>query len=91
MIVRRKNKKYNYEPRFYKSTDDQRPFEIRHKFDDQRTTIEVGGIKDRFNTAVNDYKSGIDIGVKRRLYIIIAILVLLFLWIIDFDLSIFKF
>ena len=34
----RKNKKFNYEPRYYKG--DSSPFEIKHKFDDQRVTIQ---------------------------------------------------
>ena len=34
----KKNKKYNYTPRFYKG--ERSPFEIKHKFDDQRVTIQ---------------------------------------------------
>lgn len=91
LLSRRKNKKYSYEPRFYKQEEGTRPFEIKNRFDEHRTTIETGGIKRRFITALNDYKQGVDAATKMRLYIIIAILVLAFLWFIDFDLSIFKF
>ncbi|PQJ30449.1 riboflavin synthase subunit beta [Nonlabens arenilitoris] len=91
ILTRRKNKKYSYEPRFYKQEEGTRPFEIKHKFDEHRSTIDAGGLKNRFNTAMSDYKQGVDASVKRRLYIIIAVLVLVFLWLIDFDLSIFKF
>lgn len=87
----RKNKKYDYQPRFFEQEEGKRPFEIKHKFDDHRSTIETNGIKRKFSNAINDYKAGTDATVKKRLYIIIAILVLVFLWLIDFDLSIFKF
>jgi hypothetical protein len=91
ILSRRKNKKYEYEPRYYKNKDGSRPFEIRHKFDDQRSTIHNHGLKSKFHNAVRDYKEGTDRTARLRIYIIIAVLVLLFLWLIDFDLSIFSF
>jgi hypothetical protein len=91
LIGRRKNKKYDYEPRYYKSSTGAKPFQIKHKFDDQRYTVESVGLKGKLGNAIQDLKQGADVVVKRRLLIIITILVLLFLWIIDFDLSIFRF
>lgn len=92
ILSRRKNKKYSYEPRYYRNKDtDSRPFEIKHKFDDQRSTIHTRGLKTKFNNALQDYKAGTDLMIKKRIYIIAAILILLFLWLIDFDLSIFSF
>jgi hypothetical protein len=91
LIGRRKNKKYDYEPRYYKSSNGSKPFEIKHRFDDQRSTVQNLGLKGKFGNAIQDLKQGADVVVKRRLLIIITILVLLFLWIIDFDLSIFRF
>ncbi len=91
IIGRRKNKKYDYEPRYYKNNTGGKPFEIKHKFDDQRTTVQNVGLKGKFGNAIQDLKLGADAVVKRRLLIIISILVLIFLWIIDFDLSIFRF
>ncbi len=90
ILTRRKNKKYSYEPRFYEQEEGTRPFEMKNKFDEHRTTIDAGGLKRRFNTALSDYKKGTDATVKKRLIIIIVILILVFLWFIDFDLSIFK-
>ncbi|WP_460218807.1 riboflavin synthase subunit beta [Psychroserpens sp. MEBiC05023] len=86
----RKNKKYSYQPRFYKGEGS--PFELKHKFDDYRVTASSNkGLKTKFNNAVNDYKSNKDTsGANRRVLIIIAILVVTFLFIIDFDLSIFS-
>ncbi|WP_406684754.1 riboflavin synthase subunit beta [Seonamhaeicola sp. MEBiC1930] len=83
-----KNKKYSYTPRYYKGEGN--PYEIKHKFDEHRTT--VGGSKDlktRFNNALNDYKNNPDRNADRRVFIIAAVLVLIFLFVIGFDLSIF--
>ena len=83
----KKNKRYSYTPRFYKG--EQSPFEIKHKFDDQRVTIQKTNLKGKFTNAVNDLKTNPDSLANRRVFIIILILIFVFLWIIDFDLSIF--
>ena len=84
----KKNRKYNYKPQYYKGEGS--PFELKHKFDHQRTTINPAkGIKGKLNAALDDYKHNPDNSVNKRVIIIVAILVLLFLFIIGFDLSIF--
>lgn len=90
ILSKRTNKKYDYEPRYYKAPDGRKPFELKHAFDEHRTTIQKVGLKGKINNALDDYKKGSDVTVRNRMYIIIAILVLLFLWVIDFDLTIFK-
>ncbi|MGJ8592643.1 MAG: riboflavin synthase subunit beta [Aquaticitalea sp.] len=82
----RSNKKFNYTPRFYEG--DGNPYEIKHKFDEFRTTVGKTNLKGKFENAVQDYKTA-DKSVNRRIYIIAGILVLIFLLIIGFDLSIF--
>jgi len=82
----RKNKKFNYEPRYYKG--DSNPFEIKHKFDDQRVTIQKTNLKGKFKNAINDVKNS-DRQTNSRIGIILLILVFIVLWFIDFDLSIF--
>jgi hypothetical protein len=85
----KKNKKFNYKPRYYKGEGN--PYELKHKFDDYRTTVNPAkGIKGKLNAALDDYKHNPDDNVNKRVLIIVAILVLLFLFIIDFDLSIFS-
>jgi len=84
----KKNKKFNYRPRYYKG--DGNPYELKHKFDDYRTTVNPAkGLKGKFNAAIDDYNHNRDENVNRRVLIIVGILVLLFLLIIGFDLSIF--
>ena len=84
----KKNKKFNYKPRYYKG--DGNPYELKHKFDDYRTTVNPAkGLKGKFNAAIDDYNHNRDENVNRRVLIIVGILVVLFLFIIGFDLSIF--
>lgn len=84
----RKNKKFNYQPRYYKGGGN--PFELKHKFDEYRKTVDSDkGLKAKFNNALDDYKNVPDRGANRRVQIIIIILILIFLFLIDFDLSIF--
>jgi len=85
----RKNKRYSYQPRYYKGEGS--PYELKHKFDDFRVTVgNDKGLKTKLNNAVGDYKYNSDkSGANRRILIIIGVLILVFLFIIDFDLSIF--
>lgn len=82
----KKNKRFNYKPRFYKGVGN--PFELKHKFEDQRTTVEKNNLKKTFKLALNDLKS-YDIKSLRIIIIVSFLLSLLFLFIIEFDLTIF--
>jgi len=89
ILSTRKNKKYSYQPRYYKGEGN--PYELKHKFDDFRVTAGSNkGLKTKLNNAVDDYKHNQDTsGANRRVAIIIGVLILVFLFVIDFDLSIF--
>ena len=87
-FLKRTHNKFDYQPRYYKGEGN--PFKIEHKLDQFRKTAGKNkGIKANLNDAINDLKTS-DKSVNKTLLIIIAILVLIFLYIIDFDLSIFK-
>ncbi len=89
ILKTRKNKKFSYTPRYFDDKGEGSPFEIKHKFDDQRTTIgNNSGLKTKLNNALDDYKNP-DKEANRRILIIVGVLILVFLFIIDFDLSIF--
>jgi inner membrane protein involved in colicin E2 resistance len=89
LLKTRKNKKFSYTPRYFDDKGEGNPFEIKHKFDDFRKTVGSNkGLKTKFNDAIDDYKNR-DKAVNKRILIIVAALVLVFLFIIDFDLSIF--
>lgn len=86
----RKNKKFSYEPRYFDDKGEGNPFEIKHKFDDYRKTVgNNNGIKTKFSDAFDDFKNNPNREANRRILIIVGILILIFLFVIDFDLSIF--
>jgi hypothetical protein len=86
----RKNKRYNYTPRYYDDQGKGSPYKIEHKLDKFRSTVNSpGGIKGKITGAIADTHRQGDRNLKIRMLIIIAILLLIFLYIIDFDLSIF--
>lgn len=87
---RGKNRTYDYKPRFYDDKGKGNPYKMESKFDKFRSTIDTPrGIKGKLNSALDDVKTEGDRNLKIRMAIILAILVLIFLYIIDFDLSIF--
>jgi len=86
----KKNKKFSYSPRFYDDKGQGNPYEIKHKFDEYRTTVgENPNLKTKFINAVNEFKYNKDRQANKRILIIAAVLILLFLILIDFDLTIF--
>ncbi|MDO6760429.1 riboflavin synthase subunit beta [Tamlana sp. 2_MG-2023] len=90
ILKSRKNKKFSYTPRYYDDKGEGSPFEIKHKFDEYRKTVgDNKGLKGKFVDALDDLKNNQDKDVNKRLFIIIAVLLLVFLFIIEFDLSIF--
>ena len=90
ILKTRKNKKYSYAPRYFDDKGQGSPYEIKHKFDEYRTTVGANkSLKGKVNAAIDDLKNNPDDTVNKRVLIIIGILVLVFLFIIDFDLSIF--
>ena len=86
----KKNKKFSYTPRYFDDKGEGNPFEIKHKFDDYRKTVGGNtGFKTKIVNALDDLKSNPNKQVDRRILIIVAVLVFIFLAIIEFDLTIF--
>ncbi|MDO7171784.1 riboflavin synthase subunit beta [Mariniflexile sp. AS56] len=86
----RKNKKFSYTPRYFDDKGAGNPFEIKHKFDEYRKTVGGNtGLKTKIVNAFDDLKNNPDKKADKRILIIVAVLVLIFLAIIEFDLSIF--
>jgi hypothetical protein len=87
-FLKRTNKRFDYKPRFYQGEGN--PYELKHKFDEFRTTIGKNkGLKTKFVSAWDELKESKGKGLNKTLVAIILILTLIFLYIIDFDLSIF--
>ncbi len=90
LLKLRKNKKFSYTPRYFDDKGEGSPFEIKHKFDDYRKTVgSNNGLKTKFNNAIDDLKTNPNKEANKRILIIAAILLLICLFIIGFDLSIF--
>lgn len=86
-FLKRTNKKFEYQPRYYKGEGS--PYKIEHKLDKFRTTTGKNkGLKSKFSDAINEFKNS-DKGTNKTIIYIILVLVFIFLYIIDFDLSIF--
>lgn len=86
----RNNKKFDYTPRHYDDKGEGSPYKISHKFDAYRKTAETPkGVKNRMAKAWDDFKNTPDRDTNRRVLLIAAVLILIFLFLIEFDLSIF--
>ncbi|MEX2349324.1 MAG: riboflavin synthase subunit beta [Flavobacteriaceae bacterium] len=90
IFKRKQNKRFGYEPRYYKSDKEGSPFEIENKFDKyRRSTGNVPGLIGKFVNVWYDFRNPSDSKTNKTILIIVAIFILIFLFIIDFDLSIF--
>ena len=90
-FIKRTNKKFDYAPRHFESDKEGSPFAMEHKFDKFRHTVGSNkGLKGNFSQAMSELKDSRFGNVNRIILILITAFVLLFLWIIDFDLSIFS-
>jgi len=89
-INRKKNKKFNYQPRYFYYGGEGSPYSIEHKFDKFRSTVgDNKNLKGKFSAAWGELRATSDKNTKLRLWILIATLFFIFLLIIEFDLSIF--
>jgi len=87
-FIKRENKKFDYQPRYYKGEGN--PYELKHRFDEHRTTVgKSKSFKGKINAALDEFKNSKNGGLNPTILITIVVLVLIFLFIIDFDLSIF--
>jgi hypothetical protein len=90
ILKSRKNKKFDYQPRYFDDKGEGNPFQIEHKFDKFRSTVGPNtGLKGKFVNAWSDIRDSSSRGTNKTILIIIVVLVFFFLYIIDFDLSIF--
>ena len=86
----RKNKTFDYSPRYYDDKGRGSPYKLEHRFDKYRNTAHVSrGLKSKFGNAMEDMRRSGDKNLRLRMGVIIAVLILIFLYIIDFEISIF--
>ncbi len=86
----KRNRTFGYSPRYYKNESGESPFKLEHRFDKYRSTVDTErGLKRKLGSAMSDLRREGDRNLKIRFLIIFGVLLLIFLYIIDFDLSIF--
>ncbi|MAY23191.1 MAG: hypothetical protein CMC74_10465 [Flavobacteriaceae bacterium] len=83
------NNRFNYTPRYYKGKEDVDPKEYKTKMDMYYETFNKNDFGNQWRQERSHYRNRGNVAFNSTVWIIIAILVFLFLWIIDFDLSIF--
>lgn len=88
-IKREENRRYNYTPRFYKGKESENPLEISQRMNRYRDTPNAIDFGAQWKVDRKMYRTRKNRGINKRFIIIFLILVFIFLWIIDFDLSIF--
>jgi hypothetical protein len=85
-----KNKRFYYKPRFYKGAEDGNVYSMQSKFDISNRKDSYNDYKAQWSKARADSRNRDNAGVNYRLLIIVAILVFVVLFVLDFDLSIFR-
>jgi len=84
------NNRFHYTPRFYKGTDEGNIYKFKSKYSKEERGINYNDYRGQWAQARKDSRHRDNATISYRLLIIIAVLVLIFLYIIDFDLSIFQ-
>jgi len=83
------NNRFNYTPRYYKGKEDAKDEHYPTKFDKYAETYNKNDFGGQWREARMGHRNKGNSELNVTIVIIIAALILLFLWIIDFDLSIF--
>ncbi len=84
-----KNKRYNYTPRYYDGKQIENPYDFDSKFTKYRETYNNNDFGKKWQEARAISRNRSNRSFSPLLAIIIAVLCLIFMYIIDFDLTIF--
>lgn len=86
----KQNRRYNYTPRYFKGKKDQNPYDFDATFSKYRDMPNSNDFGAHWREARAYSRTRGNRGFSKLFYIILAILVMLVLYVLDFDLSIFK-
>jgi len=86
----RKNTRYNYTPRYYKGKDAGNIYDFDSKFAKYKNTTNSIDFGSQWADARSASRNRGNREINKRVILIILALIIIFLWIIDFDLSIFS-
>lgn len=85
----RKNRRYNYTPRYYKGKDSGNIYEFDSKFSKYRDTYNNNDFGQQWKETRMEMRTRKNRSISLRLILIISSLAMICLYILDFDLSIF--
>lgn len=85
----RKNARYNYTPRYYKGKDEGNIYDFESRFQKFKDTPNKSDFGSHWAQAREESRHRGNRSLNKNVILIAIILILIFLWIIDFDLSIF--
>ena len=85
----KKNNTFVYVPRYSKEESKDQSFTVDSKFSKYRESAQASGLRGQWGEARAAGRNRNNREINSRLVIIAAILILIVLWIFDFDLSIF--
>ncbi|PDH42727.1 MAG: hypothetical protein CND43_04360 [Flavobacteriales bacterium MED-G15] len=85
----RKNRRFNYTPRYYRGKDGGNIYDFDSKFSKYRDTYNKNDFGQQWQEARQQMRTRSNRGLSARLLFIIIALLLAFLYVIDFDLTIF--
>jgi hypothetical protein len=84
------NKRFNYTPRFYKGKEHVKEERFSTKLDAYNESYNKNDFGSHWHDARISRRNRGNVGFNTTIWIVVLILVFIFLWIIDFDLSIFS-
>ena len=84
------NRRYNYTPRYFRGKDDGNIYEFDSKFSKYRDNFNANDFGQQWKEARVKTRTRGNRGLSLRLIFIILFLLFCFLYVIDFDLSIFS-
>lgn len=85
-----RNKSFNYTPRYYEGKEKGNVYDFESKFYKDRETVNYNDFRAHWGEARTESRHRGNREINYRLIAIIAVLIFIFLYIIDFDLSIFR-
>ena len=88
-LKQRKNRRFNYTPRYYKGKESTNPYAFGSTFEKHRDAVNANDFGAHWREARDSSRNRGNRSVSPRLVLIIAFLLLLALYVLDFDLSIF--
>ena len=86
----RTNRRFNYTPRYFKGKKDEQPFDFDSPFLKYRDIPNKNDFGAHWQTARSDSRTRSNRGFSRLFYLVLIVLILIALYILDFDLSIFN-